>query len=70
MTDRYIVRGGGFYIGVYNSRTDRYSWVHKANVSKLKRTESYLLTEEQANTLKDKNDNGYVKMANVTITKA
>ena len=67
MKDKFIVKAGGFYFGVFNSRTKRFSWVHKGNIDKLKRTETYLLTEEQANTIKNMNDHAYMKMANLTI---
>lgn len=63
MEQRYIVRGGGWYVGVYNTRTKKYKWVNKGDLKDLKRTETYKLTEEQANGLEYKNSVAFMKMA-------
>ena len=67
--EKYIVRGGGWYVGIYNTRTKRYSWKNKNDLDELKRTEAYLLTKEQADGLIYKNSVSFMKMAGVTMEK-
>lgn len=67
---KYIVKGGGWYVGVYNNRTKKYSWRNKNDLQQLKRTETYLLTEEQAKELEWKNSVAFMKMAGVEIVEA
>lgn len=68
MEKKYIVKAGGFYVAVYNNRTKRFSWTRSDKP--LKRTETHLLTEEQARTVEYNNNNSYMKMANLTIEEA
>lgn len=67
MEKKYIVKAGGFYTAVYNSRTKRFKWTRSDKLDTLKRTETYLLTEEQARLVEHNNNNSYMKMANLTI---
>lgn len=70
MEKKYIVKAGGFYTATYNNRTKRYGWTRSDKLDTLKRTETYLLTEEQARAVEQKNNNSYMKMANLTIEEA
>lgn len=50
---------------MYNTRTKKYKWVNKGDLKDLKRTETYKLTEEQANELEYKNSVAIMSMAGV-----
>lgn len=70
MEQKYIVRGGGWYVGVYNTRTKKYCWKNERRGLDLKKTETNLLTKEQAEELEQINDRSFLKMANLKIEEA